>query len=88
MAVSSVGAVLTGWVWLQNLGFVAFAVFWLQGLAILHWLHAEKRVPGVVVVMVYALLPFLNVLLVIAFAVLGYLDAWFNFRARARKMQA
>ena len=84
MAVSSVGAVLTGWVWLQNLGFVAFAVFWLQGLAILHWLHAEKRVPGLVVVMVYALLPFLNVLLVIAFAVLGYLDAWFNFRARAR----
>ena len=84
MAVSSVGAVLTGWVWLQNLGFVAFAVFWLQGLAILHWLHAAQRLPVFVVIMVYALLPFLNVLLVMAFAVLGYMDAWFDFRARAR----
>ena len=84
MAVSSVGAVLTGWVWLQNLGFVAFAVFWLQGLAILHWLHAAQRLPVLVVIMVYALLPFLNVLLVMAFAVLGYMDAWFDFRARAR----
>lgn len=84
MAVSSIGAVLTGWVWLQNLGFVAFAVFWLQGLAILHWLHAARRLPFIVVIMVYALLPFLNVLLVIAFAVLGYMDAWFDFRARAR----
>jgi len=84
MAVASVGAVLTGWVWLQNLGFVAFAVFWLQGLAILHWLHAEQRLPVFVVIMTYALLPFLNVLLVISLAVVGYMDAWFDFRARAK----
>lgn len=83
MAIASVGAVATGWIWLQNLGFVAFAVFWLQGLAILHWLHAAQRLPFFVVIMVYALLPFLNVLLVITFAVLGYMDAWFDFRARA-----
>lgn len=83
MAVASVGAVLTGWTWLQNLGFVAFAVFWLQGLAILHWLHAAKRLPVFVLIMAYALLPILNVLLVISFAVLGYMDAWFDFRARA-----
>lgn len=84
MAVASVGAVITGSVWLQNLGFVAFTVFWLQGLAILHWLHAERRVPFFVLVLAYASLPFLNVLLVITFAVLGYMDAWFDFRARGR----
>ena len=84
MAAASVGAVLTGWTWLQNLGFVAFAVFWLQGLAILHWLRAEQRLPVFVLVMAYALLPFLNVVLVISFAVLGYMDAWFDFRARAK----
>jgi uncharacterized protein YybS (DUF2232 family) len=63
---------------------VAFAVFWLQGLAILHWLHAEQRLPVFVVIMTYALLPFLNVLLVISLAVVGYMDAWFDFRARAK----
>ena len=83
VAVASVGAVLTNWVWLQNVGFVAFAVFWLQGLAILHWLHAVGRLPLFVVVATYVLLPFLNVLLVISLAVLGYLDAWFDFRSRA-----
>jgi len=84
MAIASVGAVLTGWAWMQNLGFVAFAVFWLQGLAILHWLHAAGRLPFFAVAAVYALLPFLNVLLVISLAVVGYMDAWFDFRARAR----
>jgi hypothetical protein len=84
MAVASVGALVTGSVWLQNVGFVAFTVFWLQGLAIMHWLHAERRLPAFVLVMVYAALPFLNVLLVITFAVLGYMDAWFDFRARGR----
>ena len=84
MAIASIGAMLTGWVWLQNLGFVAFAVFWLQGLAILHWLYGAGRLPFFVVVLVYALLPFLNVLLVLSLAVLGYMDAWFDFRARAK----
>ena len=84
MAVASVGALLTGSVWLQNLGFVAFAVFWFQGLAILHWLYAERRLPFFVLIMIYALLPFLNVLLVITLAILGYMDAWFDFRARGK----
>lgn len=84
MAIASLGAVAIGADWLQNLGFVSFSVFWLQGLAILHWLHAAQRLPLIVLVVAYALLPFLNVLLVISFAVLGYLDAWFDFRARAR----
>ena len=84
MAVASVGALATNTVWLQNVGFVAFTVFWLQGLAIMHWLHAERRLPYFILVMIYAAFPFLNVLLVITFAVLGYTDAWFDFRARGK----
>jgi hypothetical protein len=84
MAVISVAALVSGSVSLQNLGFVAFAIFWLQGLAILHWLHTERRLPVFVVIMMYALLPCLNVLLVLTFAVLGYMDAWFDFRARGK----
>jgi hypothetical protein len=88
MAITSVAALVSGAVSLQNLGFVAFAVFWLQGLAILHWLHAERKLPFLVVIMAYALLPFLNVLLILSFAVLGYMDAWFDFRARGRAAKA
>jgi hypothetical protein len=84
MALASVGAVIVGSTWLQNLGFVGFTVFWFQGLAILHWLHASGRLPYFVVVMVYAALPFLNLLLVVSLAVVGYMDAWFDIRARAR----
>lgn len=82
MAVASVVALLTGSVWLQNFAFVAFAVFWLQGLAIVHWLHAGGRLPLFLVLVVYALLPLLNALMVMALAVVGYIDAWFDFRAR------
>jgi hypothetical protein len=82
LALASVGAVLTGSTWLQNLGFVAFAVFWVQGLAILHWLCASRRLPVFVLVVVYAALPFLNLLLVVTLAVVGYMDAWFDIRAR------
>ena len=82
MAVASVIAMLTGAVWLQNFAFVIFALFWLQGLAIIHWLHAHKRVPLAVVILVYALIPLLNALLVMGLAVVGYIDAWFGFRTR------
>ncbi len=82
MAVTSVLAVLTGSVWLQNLAFVAFALFWFQGLAIIHWLHAERGLPLLVVILVYALIPLLNALLIMGLAVLGYIDAWFGFRRR------
>jgi len=86
MAVSSVLAVLTGSDWLENLAFVAFMMFWLQGLAIIHWLHAERDMPVLVVILAYALLPFLNALLLMALAVVGYIDAWFEFR-RSRVRQ-
>lgn len=82
MAVASVLAVLTGSAWLQNLAFVALMMFWLQGLAIIHWLHAERDMPVAVVILTYALLPFLNALLLMALAVVGYIDAWFEFRRR------
>jgi len=82
MATASVVAMLTGAIWLQNFAFVIFAMFWLQGLAIVHWLHANKRVPLAVVIVVYALIPLLNALLVMGLAVAGYIDAWFDFRRR------
>jgi hypothetical protein len=82
MAVASVIAMVTGAAWLQNFAFVIFAMFWLQGLAIVHWLHAEGRLPLAVVILVYALIPLLNALLVMGLAVVGYIDAWFGFRSR------
>jgi uncharacterized protein YybS (DUF2232 family) len=85
MALTSVGAMAAGVPWMQNVAFVVFAVFWLQGLAVLHWLHAEGRLPVFVLVIVYALVPVLNVLLVFALAATGYTDAWFDFRARVKR---
>jgi hypothetical protein len=82
MAVSSVLSIVTGAVWLQNLAFVSFAVFWLQGLALVHWLHKEGRLPLLVVILVYALIPLLNAVFILALAVAGYIDAWFGFRSR------
>ena len=82
LALASVAAVLSGAAWLQNFALVTFAIFWLQGLAIVHWLHAEKRLPVALLIAVYALLPLLNVLMLATLAVVGYLDAWFAFRAR------
>lgn len=80
MALASLVAMLSGALWLQNLAFVMFAIFWLQGLAIVHWWQAERRLPAAVLIAVYAMLPLLNALLVMALAVVGYMDAWFAFR--------
>ena len=82
MAVVSVSAMVSNTVWLQNVAFLMFAVFWIQGLAIAHWLYAEGRVPGFVLVLVYALMPVLNFLMIVGLAVAGYADAWFGFRQR------
>lgn len=85
MAVASVAAVLSGAVWLRNFAFLVFVVFWIQGLAILHWLHAERRFPAVLLVVVYALIPLLSALPVLSFAVVGYTDAWFGYRIRSAR---
>jgi hypothetical protein len=83
MAVASVVAVISGAVWLRNFAFLVFVVFWIQGLAIMHWLHAERQFPAVLLVIVYALIPLLSALPVISFAVVGYTDAWFAYRTRS-----
>ncbi len=85
MAVISILAFVVNAAWLQNLAFVLFVVFWVQGLAIVHWMHAEGLLPLAALVAVYVLLPFLQVLLMTALAAFGYMDAWFNFRRRFKK---
>lgn len=80
MAVTSMAALVSGAVWMQNLAFVMFAIFWLQGLAIVHWLHGASLLPTFGLVAVYVLMPFLNVILLMGLALTGYIDAWFGFR--------
>lgn len=82
MAAAGIVSLVTGAAWLEDLAFVSFAVFWLQGLAIVHWLHARRRLPRAVVVLIYALLPILGARWIIGLALAGYLDAWFGFRFR------
>jgi hypothetical protein len=85
MALASLLAFVVNAAWLSNIAFVMFVVFWIQGLAIVHWMHAEGTLPLAAVVSVYILLPLLQVLLIAALAVLGYMDAWFDFRRRLKK---
>ncbi len=85
MALASVLAFLVDVTWIQNMAFVMFVMFWVQGLAIVHWLHGEGILPLAALIAVYALLPFLQVLLMTALAVFGYVDAWFGFRRRMKK---
>ena len=87
MALMSLLAVATGMAAIQNIAFVLFAMFWMQGLAIVHWMHAEGQLPLLVVIMTYVLLPILHVFLILALAVLGYTDAWFGYRRRAARQQ-
>jgi hypothetical protein len=70
---------------LQNVAFVVFVMFMMQGLAFVHWLHGEGILPSFAVVSVYLLMPFLQVLLIIVLAMIGYADAWIGFRRRFKK---
>lgn len=83
MAAASLLSLVINALWVENVAFILFAVFSLQGVAVVHWFHLQGRVPALLVILMYALLPFLNTLLVMVLAVLGYTDAWFNLRARA-----
>jgi len=83
MAVASVAALISGAIWLRNIAFLLFVVFWIQGLAILHWLHVERQFPAILLVVAYALIPLLSALPVFSFAVVGYTDAWFGYRTRS-----
>ncbi|MDZ7643897.1 MAG: hypothetical protein U5K76_06555 [Woeseiaceae bacterium] len=88
MAVVSLLALVTNVAWIESLAFVMFAVFWLQGAALVHWLHTDGPLPVMAVVAIYALLPILNLLLVTVLAVVGYTDAWFNYRPRIAARRA
>jgi hypothetical protein len=85
MAVTSVAAMIAGVEWLQNVAFVAFVIFWVQGLAIMHWLHVEKNLHVLFVLGLYALIFVLNALVVVGLAAVGYTDAWFDFRNRKKR---
>ena len=85
MALASLLAFVIGAAWLQNIAFILFAMFMMQGLAIMHWLRGEAYLPGFALISVYILLPFLQVLLVMLLALVGYSDAWFDFRRRFAK---
>ncbi len=85
MALASLLAFMVDANWIQSLAFVMFIMFWIQGLAIVHWMHGEGILPLAALIAVYALLPFLQVLLMTALAVFGYIDAWFGFRRRMKK---
>lgn len=85
LALTSITAMLSGSIWLQNAALLLFAVFWLQGLAVLHWLCSTGRLPGIVLVGVYVLTVLLGPLLVLAVGVMGYTDAWFDCRPRIAK---
>lgn len=85
MALSSIGALVIDVAWLRNTAFVLFAIFMMQGLAMVHWLRDKGILPGLAVVSVYVLLPILQILLVLVLAFVGYTDAWFGFRRRLAK---
>ena len=86
MALVSLLALVVDVALVQNLAFVLFVVFWIQGLAIVHWMQAEGILPIGAVVAVYVLLPLLQVLLITVLGILGYMDAWFEFRRRLKKV--
>jgi hypothetical protein len=83
VAVLSLLAFATDVDWLQSAAIVLFAVFWLQGLAVVHWMFVDGKLPLFVVIVTYVLMPFLHVFLFLALALVGYTDAWFRFRRRA-----
>ena len=85
MLLASLLALVIDATWLQNVAFITFVMFMMQGLAIIHWLHGEGILPVVALVAVYVLLPFLQVLLIMVLALIGYADAWFGFRRRMIK---
>ena len=82
LAVTSVLAAFVQAAWLQSVAFVIFAAFWMQGLALGHWLHAEKLLHTFGIVSVYALMLFAGWIALPVLAVLGYIDAWFGLRRK------
>lgn len=74
--------------WLKNIAYLSFMFFWLQGLAIFHWLYINGLLPKFGLVALYVIMPFFNILMVMLLAVLGYTDAWFNFRSKVKPIKS
>jgi hypothetical protein len=68
----------------QNAAVMFFAVFWMQGVALVFWLYAAKRLPIIAVIAAFVL-PLLSAYVAVAMTVFGYLDAWFDLRRRLNK---
>ena len=82
LAVTSVAGFAIDAVWIQSIAFILFAVFWLQGAAMVHWLRSKGMVPVIAVSAVYVLTILVPQYVFPALAVLGYTDAWFQYRNR------
>ena len=87
LAITSVAGFLFDAVWIQSVAFILFAVFWLQGAAIAHWLRHKGKLPVFGLAALYALTVVLPQYVFSAVAVIGYTDAWFDFRNRVMKQQ-
>ncbi len=72
--------------WFQHTVFAVFAMFMMQGLAILHWLKDEGIVQPIIVAVVYIIFPILQIFLMVALAFIGYIDVWLGFRRRLKKV--
>ena len=87
LAVTSVVGFALDAVWIESIAFILFAVFWLQGAAMVHWLRSRGYVPVIAVSAVYVLTILVPQYVFPALAVLGYTDAWFRYRDRVTKQQ-
>jgi hypothetical protein len=87
MAVASVLSMFVDAMWLQSVAFIMFAAFWLQGLAVVHWLHARGILQMFGIIATYALMLVAGWFVMPALAVFGYTDAWFDFRRMMRQRE-
>lgn len=84
LAVVAVGATLSQSLWLVNLAIMMLLVFWMQGLALLHWLRGENKLPVWMLVLAYVaiMMPVSAGIMIFGLGVMGYIDAWFDLRRR------
>ena len=83
-AISSLCLFVFDYLWIENLAYMSLLFFWLQGLSIIHWLRANNIISRFILIFLYILFPILNIFIVMLLAVVGYTDAWFNFRSKIK----
>jgi len=88
IAVAMIGTTIvayaTGLDWLKLVAVMMLAPFWLQGLALLHWVYEAGKLPLFLLILIYILLvlPVLNEITIVGLAMFGYSDVWLHFRRR------